>query len=259
MACGWELSYDHCTGSRDLAFLEGVDPEVRAQAEEMATDYLDRWTGGVFGPCPVRVRPCRDRKRVGYAERGWHQVRSSRFRWHPYLVDGRWFNGGCGTCGTECGCTFTNSIILPWPIHQVTRVVIGGEEVDPSTYRVEGSRRLVRMNLPWPVWQDLDLPDDDPGAWYVEYERGKPLPAGGKVAAGELALEYMKALCNDGTCQLPERVQTITRQGVTVGFMDKFEDLDTGRTGIWLIDSWVASVTTPTAVSKVYSPDVRRG
>lgn len=258
MACGWEISYSHCTGTRDETFLREVDPEVKTRAEEMATDFLDQWTGGVFGPCPSRVRPCREPRIQGMASAAWDIVRSGS-RWMPYLVDGRWYNGGCGTCGNVCGCSGPSSITLPWPIHTVTAVVIDGETLDPSTYRVDKKRTLVRLDGAWPTSQDLELPDDAVGAWYVDYERGRPVPAGGEVAAGELALEYMKALCNDSSCRLPERVQTITRQGVTMAMMDKFEDLEKGHTGIWLIDSWVSSITAPPRKAQVLSPDVRRG
>lgn len=256
MACGWEISYSHCENSRDQKFLDEVNPEVKSRAEEMATDFLDSWTGGVYGPCPVLVRPCRTVIPEGEASRGWALAKS--YRWNPYLLDGRWFSGGCGSCGSRCGCESPSSLTLPRPVHRVLEVAIDGEVLDSSEYRVDRNR-LIRLNGAWPSWQDLDLPDDAEGAWYVEYERGRPVPVGGTTAAGELALEYMKALCHDGSCRLPERVQTITRQGVTVGFMDKFEDLELGRTGIWLIDSWVASVTKARVGGQVFSPDVRRG
>ena len=70
---------------------------------------------------------------------------------------------------------------------------------------------------------------------------GQPVPESLNIAAGVLALEIARALCKDSTCKLPQRIQTITREGVTVGFQDDFEGLEKGRTGIWLIDMAVAS------------------
>jgi hypothetical protein len=48
---------------------------------------------------------------------------------------------------------------------------------------------------------------------------------------------------------LPERVQTITRQGVTVGFLDPQDFLEKGRTGITMIDLWLRSVN-PRGISR---------
>ena len=88
---------------------------------------------------------------------------------------------------------------------------------------------------------------------------GTPVPAGGQVAAGLLSLEMAKALAHDSSCKLPQRWQSITRQGVTITAQDLFEDLNEGRTGLWLVDSWVASVTQPKRVGgRVFSPDIPR-
>src|SRR3546814_8783259 len=71
------------------------------------------------------------------------------------------------------------------------------------------------------------------------------------VCSSDLA----KAACNDKTCGLPRRVQSVTRQGVTVAVLDAFDDIDEGHTGIWLIDSWVASVVRRPRKMRVLSPD----
>jgi hypothetical protein len=133
-----------------------------------------------------------------------------------------------------------------------------------------------RIELPWflapgepataQVTDPSALPtadEDNPAAntFQITYQRGVPVPTGGQLAAGLLACEYAKALCNDSSCQLPKRVQSISRQGVTVAaVLDSFDDIDTGHTGIWLIDSWVASVTksAPRWPSRVYNVDMVR-
>ena len=38
--------------------------------------------------------------------------------------------------------------------------------------------------------------------------------------------------------------------------LDGFDDLDQGRTGIWVIDSWVASINSSRHPSTVRSPDL---
>src|SRR3546814_14899634 len=73
--------------------------------------------------------------------------------------------------------------------------------------------------------------------WSILYNRGYPVPAGGQVAAGLLAVELAKAACGDKSCGLPQRVQAITRQGVTIAVLDAFADTDTRHTALWLLGS----------------------
>ena len=264
MACGWDVSYADCVaeGSRDQKFLDQVPSATRDLAEEMATDYLSQWTGNRFGPCETVVRPCRERPRIdGESEFRKQVSREGRSQvWMPTLVNGRWYNTVCGTCrDSQCGCAGPETISLPSPIGEIIEVEIEGVVLSPEAYEFSGSRWLHRTDgLSWPTWQNLALPPGSPGTWSVTYMKGIEVPAGGRIAAGVLALEIMKALCNDGTCQLPQRVQTITRQGVSMAMMDDFDGLDQGRTGIWLVDSWVASITGPRRGGTVLSPDVSR-
>ena len=250
MACEWDISYDRCEGSNDTAFLTDVSAEVREKAEGMAVELLDAWTGGVFGPCPVTVRPCRDDVRP-----------NSDFRlprgalWEPVLIEGRWFNMGCSSCGRSCTCDDPGSLAVPGPVQRVIEIQIDGDTLPPSAYRVEGRFIIRQDGQAWPTYQDRTLPLGVEGTWAITYSKGIAVPAGGQIAAGVLALEIMRALCEDDECRLPERVQTITRQGVTMAMLDGFEGLDEGRTGLWLVDSWVTSVTRPRRGGTVASPD----
>lgn len=260
MACGWTPSYIGCEG--DKAFLEAWDAEAREAAETMATDLLDAWTGGQYGACPVTIRPCRG-DRPADPSRALHEFTetalSRRAPWQPVLVDGRWFNLGCGSCGHRCGCDGPSTLDLPWPVAGIESILIDGETLPPSAYRVDGHRRLVRTDGgSWPTTQNLAAEPTEPGTFAVTYLHGLEVPVGGQVAAGVLAMELGKALCDDNTCRLPERVQTITRQGVSVAMLDSFEGLEQGRTGIWAVDSWVASVTEAPRRSAVMSPDYGR-
>lgn len=250
MTCAWDISYERCTGSNDAKFLATISEDMREKAESMATDLLSAWTGGVFGPCPVTVRPCRDEIRTN---RDFQLSR--RANWEPVLIGGRWFNMGCSSCGRSCACDAPYSLAVPGPVADVIEVEIDGDTLPPENYRVEGRFIIRQDGGSWPTYQDRSLPDGSEGTWSITYNKGIAVPVGGQIAAGVLALEIMRALCDDSECKLPERVQTITRQGVTMAMMDTFEGLDEGRTGLWLVDSWVSSVTRPRRGGTVSSPD----
>ena len=104
----------------------------------------------------------------------------------------------------------------------------------------------------------MALPTTAPGTFSIAYDYGREVPIGGQLAAGVLACELAKAACRDSSCALPQRIQSITRQGVTVAVLDAFDDIDSGHTGIWLIDSWVSSIVKPLRPGRICSPDVPR-
>lgn len=247
--CEWPIVAP--TGCGDLDALDGATEGVtRATVEAMAVSYLWNWTGKRLGLCEAKVRPARqDCQRTVYAGESGSGL--GTWSWSPMSV-------GCGSCAQECGCSRVISIRLPGPINTVTEVRVDGDVLAPAAYRVENGKRLVRQDGgSWPVCNDLDAPDTAPGTWSVTYRQGVPVPEGGRVAAGVLACEFAKALSQSNDCRLPQRIQTVTREGVTVGVLDPFDGISEGRTGIWLIDSWVASVTHAPARSTVHSPDRR--
>jgi hypothetical protein len=245
--CNWPVSYAGCGNPEPTDPPEPLAslPEGVEKFEAMAVDYLWRWTGKTLGTCEVSVELCRDDCTDG---------RSSFFgsgphvggMWRPVIVDGAWTNISCGMCGDRCGCGGAGGLVLPGPVSAVVSVVEDGETLPASGYSLNRNV-LYRVGG---VWNPCDT--------VVKYNRGVTVPAGGEIAAGVLALELAKASCNDNTCQLPKRLQTITRQGVTVAMLDSFDDVDKGHTGIWIIDSWVASMTKPKVRPSVLSPDKPR-
>ena len=247
--CSWPISYVECDEVGPEYY---QTPDQRDTFEAMAAQYLWNWTGQVFGLCPVKVRPCR-------------ASCTEPARWGPALIGGKWFNVSCGACALvygldQCSCPRSvEAIRLPGPMHSVTEVLLGGVVMAPADYALTSGWTLIRRDGGrWPVCQDMSLPVTEPGTWQVTYLRGIRVPVGGQVAAGVLAIELAKAACGDASCQLPRRVQSITRQGVTVAMIDSFEDVDKGRTGVWLIDSWVASVTRRPRSGRVASVDIPR-
>lgn len=262
--CEWPIRYTQCDPNSKFLALEKDEAEIY---ETMAIEHLWRWTGRRFGTCTVEARPCRqDCDKRGSTFWGTSGGGSGS-PWTPVLISGNWFNISCGACGDSCDCSPNRvaSLRLPGPISSVTEVMIDGTILDPSKYAIEASRYLLRTDGgAWPICNDYSRDPSqvpEPGAdvaWSVTYERGVNVPVGGQVAAGILAEEFFKAACRDSSCQLPQRLQSLSRQGVAIGILDTFEDIDTGHTGIWLIDNWVASVTNSPSRSRVYSPDIRR-
>lgn len=270
--CSWPVSYVDCSG--ECSAYEAWPEDQRAQAkalfEAWAVDWLGNWTNGLFGVCSTVVRPCRDdcagapSPSSTYWGRGprydpgfpRHGVSTGGSSWVPVLIGGRWFNMTCGCLGT-CSCALDGPTVLalPGPIQAVERVTIDGIALDPSTYYVRNARYLIRTDGGvWPACQDMLAPDDAPGTFVVTYDKGVPVPIGGQAAAGRLACELARAACNDDDCALPERLQTVTRQGITVGVFASEEAWK--QTGIWSIDNWVSSVTQPKPFASVRSVDI---
>ncbi len=240
-ACGWEImGCDDCS-----AFTELTD-EMQAMVEEWAVNRLWEWTNKRFGPCEISYRPCR-KTCDGYLMYG------------PALVNGRFINFACGRCGDTCSCSSVSQVVLPGPIAEPTEILIDGDPLDLSAVRVDNWNTIVRVDGgTFPTCQDMGAMPDEVGTWEVTYLQGEPVPPGGGFVAGILACEYAKYLCNDDSCKLPQRLTIATRQGLTIGQIDDFQNLENGFTGIWIIDDWIAAAIKPPARSTVFTPDVPR-
>lgn len=244
--CEWDVNYGACDPPAEW---DALTPEQRATFEQMATEFLWRWTGRVLGLCEVEISPCRmpftDRMST-FEGKGPYP---SGGMWRPVIINGKWYNIGCGSCGDECYCDGPAAIELPGVVDSIVEITVHGEVLPEDAYHVEAHHMLVRDDGGvWPT---------DPDDWTITYMRGVPVPIGGQIAAGVLALELFRAACGSDQCGLPKRFQSMTRQGVTVAMLDSFDDIDKGHTGIWIIDSWVASMTQIPRRSAVYSPDIR--
>lgn len=270
--CSWPVSYADCSGECD-AYEKFPDPaDAQAMFEAIAADFLAEWTGGVFGLCPTVLRPCRAGcegsgggstywGRGPNFDPGFPRAGTGGYStgvWTPVMLGGKWYNMSCG-CAGACTCSVegAGAITLPGPVASVQQVKVDGVVLPASAYRVMYKRVLVRADGGvWPACQDLLAESSEVGTFEVTYTRGVPVPIGGQVAAGRLACELALAACGSEDCALPERVQTVTRQGITVGILDEFADVEKGKTGIWSIDSWLASVTQVRPVSYIRSVDV---
>jgi hypothetical protein len=263
-ACGWEPLY-----LPECDVIATLPPEQVAAIEQAAADLLWNLTNRLFGACPVFVRPCAQTCADGswtttfwgrgpYPWAGTAGIGSGP--WWPVIVGGKWYNVTCGCVGS-CSCAIDGptALQLPGPVQDIIQVRVDGVVLPPTAYRLDYHRTLIRTDGEvWPSCQDMLATPDQPGTFEVQYTHGIPVPVGGQIALGTLACEMAKAAVHDDTCALPQRLQTITRQGVTVGFVDQFEQLAEGRTGIYVVDAWIASVTAPRPFSAVRSVDVKR-
>lgn len=241
---------------------------VSGYALEAATEVLWARTGRRYGLCETTYRPCRTGctpAAAWWASPAWGSGWGTGGGWgwpYPALVGGRWYNLGCGMCGDTCSCTVLHQIALPSPVATVVQVKVDGTVLDPASYRVDDWRFLVRLDgEPWPWCNDLNLADTEEGTWSVTALYGEEVPALGRLAVGELAIELAKGLCGAAGCRLPMGVlKEITRQGVRKEFLrgDKMGN----QIGLYLCDLFVNTENpagaSPAAVYSMDAPRTRR-
>jgi hypothetical protein len=204
---------------------------------QQASDLLFEISGRLYaGECgPRTVRPACDSCACGY------QVLSRGY------VIGPWDYGYplnlCDCCLLACSPSLVK--LAGVPIREVSEVLIDGDVVDPTTYRVFNDRYLQRLdNARWPIRQNLTLADTEAGTFSITYTYGADPPSLGVSAAASIACELYKA-CDGATCVLPTGVTRITRQGVTI---DRLAFTSWGyregrwATGLPLVDAFLASV-----------------
>jgi len=95
----------------------------------------------------------------------------------------------------------------------------------------------------------------------ITYSYGSEPPILGKMAARTLAMEFCKLWNGDDDCALPQRVTSVSRQGVSYTIFDNQEFIDELRTGLYAIDLFLKTVNPEKARTraKVFSVDAPRG
>lgn len=215
------------TGS-DLPALEG--------AMASASYLLWKLSGEQYGLRTMTIRPCTetclDRPPIGT---GWTPTGSYVTRY------------ACKSCPTgRCPCSRYDRVKIPRPTREILSVYVDGELLDPSHYRIDTRRRswLIRTDGErWPTCQNWasDGPGDD-GYFAVSLVVGKPVPSIGVSASAELACELFKLCADPESCQLPQRVTSYVRNGVTVPVIDVMEFIDKRRTGLYSVDMFLGAV-----------------
>jgi hypothetical protein len=216
----------------------------------MAGQVLYALSGRQYsGECIGFVRPCRTgcgwSSGAAAAGAGVDLALAGANWWFGW-VGGIW--GWWNDTGNSCGCDPLSVVKLNgYPITGIKEVVINGEVLDASEYRLDMNRYLVRMRdsegnkQVWPGCQDLNSPPGDERTWSIEYYYGTPPPLAGKLAACELAIQFYYAMTGSDDCVLSPGVTKVTRQGVTIERLVPLFMGPTNRTGLPITDAFLAA------------------
>jgi hypothetical protein len=253
--CGWEVE-----PAALCPDWETYTPAQQELALNIAVTTMWAATGRRFGPCLLTIRPCQSK---------WiaEQYRAFPVWWtggpysgpYPFLYGGQWFNS-CG-CSSWCCCKPKCEIILPGPVSSVVEVVVGGQVLPSYEYRVDvskGTYFLVKVSPGcWPTCQNFDQPGTGPDAFQVKIMRGAAVPATALGAAAMLACEIGKSIVG-AACALPQRMQSLTRQGVSMELVASEIDVNTFATGIQYVDMVIRDLNPSrrTRPPVVLSPDM---
>lgn len=204
--------------------------EVSGSALQMATEILWAKSGMRYDQCSITIRPCRQDCFNGSGL--WWEF--GTLYPQPALIAGNWYNLTCGSCTDGCSCTTVQEIILPGgPVTAVTAVKVDGIHlVSPTDWRLDDWRRLVRTDGgSWPMCNDMNLDDTQPGTWSATVTYGQPVPTMGRMAVGELTYQLILACMGDDCCVLPYRITELARQGITLSFPDVSDLFGMDRAG----------------------------
>ena len=127
---------------------------------------------------------------------------------------------------------------------------LDGNIIEPSKYYLSDHSTI--LGVQGAGWS--------PSQVEVTYTYGTPPPTAGRAAARVLATELVKLYEDDDTCALPQRVTSISRQGVSYTVLDNQDFIDELKTGIYAIDLFLKTVNPDKARARarVFSPDQPR-
>lgn len=171
-----------------------------------------------------------------------------------YYMTGRQFAGTCtttvrppclsGMC--SCGCSPAQVNLGVWPVTDVTSVrydgtVYSGTDITDN-FHINGYRYLARNDgqpflsgNQWAVAGSVEDNADNGHVFEVTVEHGVQVPRLLKRATRLLACELIDACCGND-CNLPDRVTSVARVGVTQEIASVVDILDKGGTGIYAVD-----------------------
>lgn len=234
---GWAVTnFPACT-----TVWTGLTADQQALALRLAAFTVYSLTGRQFGTVTLTLRPCNAPALPPLYQtypvnliNPWGTDEGNSY--YPlYIQNGVWHNVGCAginCCGASC------ELQLPRTV-SITSVVVDGAVVNPSAYRIDNGNLLVRTDgACWPQCQDLDKNPGVADTWTVTGVFGRLVPQEALDAAGILACELAKSIAGQ-PCRLPQRMQSLSRAGVSVQFPAVNTYLDRGLTGLNEVDQMV--------------------
>ncbi len=232
---GWTPNVALCT-DWDTA---GHSDATKAYALRNAAYVIWAATGRRFGLCEFTVRPCQPVNAPLYVTfPAWAMWDVDVPGGGVAGADALAPAGAC--CSGSCACT-PSQLALPGPVGAVSNVSLDGVTLDPAAYRLVGNLLVRQDGERWPLVQDLALPAGEVGTWSVTYTRGEAVPDVLNDAAGIYACELAKGRTG-GACFLPNKVQSVSRQGVDIQFVDTTDYLKEGLTGLPEVDQIIVTI-----------------
>jgi hypothetical protein len=238
---------------------------ICAGAALAATDALYELSGRVFtGNCgPVTIRPLA--RPTDMDTRAWAGGLGGA--WGGYSGYGLSYGGAITGAFSHYAKTNPPEVDLgEHPVTEIVQVKIDGEVIPADEYELRDHRRLVRLmtsasatpgaRYGWPTSQVQNIPDTEPGTFSVTFEYGQPPPELGVVAATRLAEFLALPRLGDAT-HYPQRVRSMTRQGVSTMSIDVLEVLKAKATGIYEVDFFILTYNPGRnqRQARVFSPD----
>lgn len=216
-----------------------TDEDAATAALEYASFVMWALSGRMYGPVQTTTEAYDTRSTLAMGA----QV-------YPLFLNGNPYNvSGCADCPCAVCGVFHRTRLRGYPVQYISKVWVNGELLDPVAY----------VLLDYSVLGLKTISACNARCITVEYAFGAGIPPGGKNAVVKLASELL--LSGMGApCALPERVTSITRQGMSFTLLDPQDFLEHGRTGIYEIDLMLKAVNPAGALKRprVFSPDLRR-
>lgn len=247
--------------------------EGRKFSRAMAQEILNTLSGGVYGFCTVKVRPCRKTCSDGWRIDPLRYAPMGVGTWVPVLRDGEVFNTrACGCGGGSCGCSPLCEIpLFPMVAEQTPEyrprleVRVDGLLLPPTAVRVDDRRRLIRVDGQcWPECQQMGLPDTAPGTFSVLYETGTLVPLVMQMALAELTVHVYDSCITkqSADCSGSPNSSFVTRidRGDISYEFDPIAMYSTGKTGLPRVDMALAlgNPSGSRSTFQAWSPDLVR-
>ena len=167
------------------------------------------------------------------------------------MASSAWGQSPGGAVSGYGGAKPPSVFLSGYPVIEVTLVKIDGIAIPSNEWYLQDRKQLVRCRpsagatptarYGWPQSQRLDLPDTEMGTFSVAYNFGVPPPKSGVLAATALAAQLvLDSLGQENS--LPQRITSITRQGVSAAAVDVMDFFSKGLTGIYQIDLFIEAI-----------------